>query len=146
MGTCFWKNYPWTWVWVPSCQPHIPDQSKSEYPPPRDFKWLIGISVFVSREAGDKLALWRTYHWSSIIMTMTMKAEATHAKKQKQKQKTIAVSKLYDVDTKTWSFGEIKNCAIIFFFGQNRINSYYYLRTLEKNKWPFQENVCTSGR
>ena len=30
MGTYFWKNYPWTWVWV--FRRHIPDQSKSENP------------------------------------------------------------------------------------------------------------------
>ena len=33
MGTFFWKHYQWTWVWVPSCLRHIPDQSKSETPP-----------------------------------------------------------------------------------------------------------------
>ena len=30
----FFKNYPWTWVWVLSCWWHIPDQPKSENPPP----------------------------------------------------------------------------------------------------------------
>ena len=33
MGTYFWKNYPWTWVWVMSCWRHIPDQSKFQNPP-----------------------------------------------------------------------------------------------------------------
>ena len=51
MGTFLWKNYPWTWVWVPSCQWHIPDQFKSEYPPPGSipreawFLWPIIISL-----------------------------------------------------------------------------------------------------
>ena len=26
----FWRNYPWTWVRVPSCRRHIPNRSKSE--------------------------------------------------------------------------------------------------------------------
>ena len=34
MGTYFWKNYPWTWVWVLSCWWNIPNQSISEYLPP----------------------------------------------------------------------------------------------------------------
>ena len=45
MGTFFGKKYPWTWeltwVWVPSCRRHIPDQSKSETPPPDPFPWSI---------------------------------------------------------------------------------------------------------
>ena len=29
----FWKNYPWTWVWVLSFRRYIPDKSICKYPP-----------------------------------------------------------------------------------------------------------------
>ena len=37
MGTFFEKNYPWTWVWVPSCQRHIPPTTPNLRTPPRGF-------------------------------------------------------------------------------------------------------------
>ena len=43
MGIYFLKNYPRTWVWVLNYQRHIPDQSKSEYPP--EPEWCRCITI-----------------------------------------------------------------------------------------------------
>ena len=44
-GYLFLENYPWTWVWVLSCQRHTSNQSKSEYPPSGKPSFTIKISL-----------------------------------------------------------------------------------------------------
>ena len=66
----FWKKYPRTWVWVLTCRRRIPDQSKSESPPPplvknmqcsviqnvdKDMKFLIKCYKIFSKHVNPRL-------------------------------------------------------------------------------------------
>ena len=47
MGTFVGENYPWTLVRVSRCRRHIPDQSKSETPPPTAYPNFNAILEFL---------------------------------------------------------------------------------------------------